>query len=322
MKRPVTVLSGFLGSGKTTLLNHVLKGEHGLRIAVMVNDFGDVNIDKDLVTGQTGDVVELSGGCVCCAIRGDLLDAARALLTSGREFDYVMVETSGLAEPLSVAQTFLVPELEQSFRLDAIITVVDGANVETWLARNPTAAEQIRVADLLVLNKLDLVTPDDVDRLRPALAGINANARVLPSINGNVAMNLLLDIDAHRSMAPQAHDVHHHAAHSAVRSAVFEDDIELDYDRFDAFLQALPEGVFRAKGTVAVSGLKRRVIFHRVGSRNVLDQGAPWNAERRTCKAVFLGTDFDAGRLLTQLQACQTQPIRAGARSEGSTHAA
>src|SRR5450759_4206831 len=100
MKRPVTVLSGFLGSGKTTLLNRMLKADHGLRIAVMINDFGDVNIDKDLVVGQSGDVVELTGGCLCCTIREDLLGSARSLLTSGREFDYVIVETSGLAEPL------------------------------------------------------------------------------------------------------------------------------------------------------------------------------------------------------------------------------
>ena len=183
MKRPVTVLSGFLGSGKTTLLNHLLNADHGLRIAVMINDFGDVNIDKDLVIGQTGDVVELSGGCLCCTIRGDLLNAARELLTSGREFDYVVVETSGLAEPLAVAQTFLVPELEASYRLDAVITVVDSSNIETWLASNETAAEQIRCANLLIANKLDLIAPEDVDGLKARLASINANARVIPSIN-------------------------------------------------------------------------------------------------------------------------------------------
>lgn len=320
MKRPVTVLSGFLGSGKTTLLNHVLKGNHGLRIAVMVNDFGDVNIDKDLVVGQTGEVLELSGGCVCCTIRGDLLESARSLLTSGREFDYVIVETSGLAEPSSVAQTFLVPELEQSFRLDAVITVVDSANVETWLARDETATEQIRAADLLVMNKLDLVTPEDVDRLRPRLAGINPHARVLPSINGNVPTNLLLDVDVHQPGVPGGQGgPRDHVAHSAVFSVAFEDHIELDYDSFDAFLQSLPDGVFRAKGTVAVRGLKRRVIFHRVGSRNVLDQGAPWNDERRTCKAVFLGQDFDADRLLAQLQACAARPVAGRAQAMSGT---
>lgn len=310
MKRPVTVLSGFLGSGKTTLLNRVLKGDHGLRIAVMVNDFGDVNIDKDLVVGQTGDVVELSGGCVCCTISDDLLEAARALLTSGRDFDYVIVETSGLAEPRGVAQTFLVPELEQSFRLDAVVTMVDSANIETFIGNDETADEQIRVADLLVMNKLDLITPDDVDRLRPLLAGVNPNARVLPSINGDVPTDLLLDIDAHvPGSLEEEHGAHRHTTHSDMLSASFEDHIELDYDQFDAFLQSLPEGVFRAKGTLAVRGLKRRVIFHRVGARNVLDQGEPWNDEKKFCKALFLGQDFETDRVLAQLQACAVTAI-------------
>lgn len=308
MKRPVTILSGFLGSGKTTLLNRMLKADHGLRIAVMINDFGDVNIDKDLVVGQTGDVVELSGGCLCCTIRGDLLDSARALLTSGREFDYLMVETSGLAEPMAVAQTFLVPELEESFRLDAVVTVVDSANIETWLARNETAAEQIRCADLLVANKLDLVTPEDVDRIKARLAAINANVRVLPSINGDVPAELLLDVDAHRH-APVTESDHHHAHvdHGEVLSVSFADDIELDYDRFDQFLQTLPDGVYRAKGSVAIQGLSRRVIFHRVGSRNVLDQGASWENQSRSCRAVFLGQDFDRDQLLGRLRGCAVQ---------------
>lgn len=304
-KRPVTVLSGFLGSGKTTLLNRLLKADHGLRIAVMVNDFGDVNIDKDLVVGQTGDVVELSGGCVCCTIRGDLLDSARELLASGSAFDYVIVETSGLAEPMTVAQTFLVPELEASYRLDAVVTMVDSANIETWLASNETAAEQIRCADLLVANKLDLIGPEDVDRIRARLAGINANARVLPSINGDVAPALLLDIEAHQPVQGMRFTpLREHTSHRDVLSVSFSADLELNYDRFDRFLQSLPDGVFRAKGTLAVQGLKRRVIFHRVGGRNVIDQGAPWADAPRTCRAVFLGQAFDRETLLDELQRC------------------
>ena len=303
MKRPVTVLSGFLGSGKTTLLNRVLKSDHGLRIAVMVNDFGDVNIDKDLVTGQSGDVVELSGGCLCCSIRGELLESARDLLVGGREFDYVLVETSGLANPYSVAQTFLAPELEQSFRLDAVVTMVDAANIETWLGQNAAAAEQIRYADLLILNKLDLVLPEDVDRIRARLARINAAARVLPSINGELPAELLLDVDIHKPK-PEAGRRYQPAHRGLVRSVSFAAELELDYDRFDRFLQELPEGVFRAKGTVAIQGLRRRVIFHRVGGRNVLDQGAPWGDEPRASKAVFLGQAFDRSTLLSKLQQC------------------
>jgi G3E family GTPase len=314
MKRPVTVLSGFLGSGKTTLINRLLKADHGLRIAVMINDFGDVNIDKDLVVGQAGDVVELSGGCLCCTIRGDLLQSARALVSSKREFDYLLVETSGLADPYAVAQTFLTPELEQSFRLDSVVTMVDSANVETWLEINDTATDQISCADLLVMNKLDLVVPDDVDRIKARLADINPNARVLPAIDANVPRELLLDIDAHQPKAPR--DEHRHASHDGVRSVSFSAAVELDYDRFDRFIQDLPDGVLRAKGSVAIRGLKRRVIFHRVGARNVLDQGAPWGNEPRCSKAVFLGHDFDGEALLIDLRHCVAViPVETGIHS-------
>jgi len=296
-------LSGFLGSGKTTLLNRLLKAQHGLRIAVMVNDFGDVNIDRDLVTGQSGDVLELSGGCLCCSIRGELVDAARELLASGREFDYLLVETSGLANPFSVAQTFLAPELEQSFRLDAVVTMVDTANIETWLEQNSTATEQIRYADLLIMNKLDLVTPEDVDRIKARLAGITLNARVLPSIHAEVPAELLLDVDIHE---PRQSGRHYRRAHAeTIQSISFSANIELNYDRFDRFIEELPDGVFRAKGTVAIQGLRRRVIFHRVGARNVLDQGAPWGDDPRSSKAVFLGQDFDGEALLAKLAHCQ-----------------
>ncbi len=314
MKHPVTILGGFLGSGKTTLLNQILRSANGLQIAVMINDFGDVNIDKDLVVGQSGDVLELSGGCMCCTIREDLLASAQQLLRSGRVFDYLVVETSGLADPAAVAQTFLTPGLEESFRLDAVITVVDSANVERWLEQDDTAREQIRCADLLVVNKLDLVTRDEIERIRRRLGGLNARARLLPSINGIVPIELLLDIDAHRSVqAASHHDGHHHhrhqdahyrMTHGEVLSVSFAEDVELDYDKFDRFVQSLPDAVYRAKGTVAIRGLTRRVLFHRVGTRNVLDQGAPWGGESRTCRAVLLGSGFDGDRVLALLRDC------------------
>ena len=323
MKRPVTILSGFLGSGKTTLLNQMLKSANGLRIAVMINDFGDVNIDKDLVVGQSGDVVELSGGCMCCTIRDDLLSSAQELLRSGRAFDYLIVETSGLADPAIVAQTFLVPGLEESFRLDAVVTMVDSANIESSLEQNETAREQIRCADLLVVNKLDLVTPEDMDRIRSRLAEINTRVRALPATNGIVPIGLLLDIDAHREAGvPEVPEVpgvpdndhrHHHAHHGEVLSVSFADDIELDYDKFDRFVQNLPDAVYRAKGTVAIQGLSRRVIFHRVGCRNVLDQGAPWDDQQRSCRAVLLGKDFDGEGLLARLRDCAAPRRMTGA---------
>ena len=317
MKYPVTILSGFLGSGKTTLLNQILKLAGGLRIAVMINDFGDINIDRDLVVGQSGDVLELSGGCMCCTIREDLLTSAKDLLASGHAFDYLIVETSGLADPGSVAQTFLTQGIEESFRLDAVVTVVDSANIEIWLKQNATASEQVRCADLLVMNKLDLVTSEDAERIRSCLTEINGHVRILPSINGVVPIGLLLDIDAYQKTDPaserdryhdddhsERHHRHDHAPHDQVHSVSFADNIELDYDKFDRFVQNLPDTVYRGKGTVAIQGLNRRVIFHRVGGRNVLDQGSPWEGEQRSCRAVLLGKEFDGEKLLALLRDC------------------
>ena len=329
MKHPVTILSGFLGSGKTTLLNQILKSAGGLRIAVMINDFGDVNIDKDLVVGQSGDVLELSGGCMCCTIREDLLTSALELLRSGRIFDYLIVETSGLADPGVVAQTFLTPGLEESFRLDAVVTVVDSANIEIWLEQNDTAREQIRCADLLVVNKLDLVSPEDSDRINSRLVEINDHVRALPAINGIVPIKLLLDIDAHRAAVDHDadhrddqhdHQHHHHTLHGEVLSVSFADDIELDYDKFDRFVQSLPDSVYRAKGTVAIQGLNRRVIFHRVGGRNILDQGAPWDDQQRGCRAVLLGKDFDGDKLVALLRDCAVPRRGAGSRDAVREH--
>ncbi len=306
MKRPVTILSGFLGSGKTTLLNHILKSVGQLRVAVMINDFGEINIDKDLVVGESGDVVELSGGCLCCAVREDLLASARDLVQSGRAFDCLIVETSGLAHPGIVAQTFLVPMLEESFRLDAVLTVVDGANIEASLDESETAREQIRAADLFVVNKLDLVTPEEEARIARRLAEINARARALRATYGRVDIGLLLDIDAHRAGGGEHHS--HDPQHAEMLSLSFAEEMELDYDKFDRFIESLPDGVYRAKGTVAIRGLSRRVIFHRVGGRNVLDQGAPWGRDRRCCRAVLLGKEFDGKGLLARLRECAAPP--------------
>jgi G3E family GTPase len=299
----------------------------------MVNDFGDVNIDKDLVQDQDGRLVELSGGCMCCTIRDDLYGAAKELLASGREFDCILVETSGLAEPLAVARTFLVPELEQQLRLDAVVTVVDAINIEQWLATHAVAADQIRYADLLVVNKLDLVEADGVQALKDRLASLNGHARVLGAMYGDVPHDLLLDIEAHQPRREPglftglpadagAGDASTDAdadagaplrrrrgtanpVHSGVVSCSLAEPMELEYDAFDRFVRALPDGVYRAKGTLAIRGIRRRVIFHRVGGRNVLDQGAPWAAgEERSCRMMFLGEDYERDGVLDRLRAC------------------
>jgi len=327
MKKPVTILTGFLGSGKTTLLNNLLHADHGLRLALMINDFGDVNIDKDLVVDSDESMIELSGGCMCCTVREDLLTSAQELLNSGKEFDNLIIETSGLADPGSVAQTFLTPGMEEHFRLDAVITVVDGANVETWIEENEIAVNQIGCADLLIVNKLDLMEPDDMDRVKIKVREINAAAETIGAINCDVPSELLLDIEMHISDRPlptvhnenhyheagggehcdtdHDHDHDHgHHHNDGVVTATIDLPIELEYGMLDEFVRTLPDNIYRAKGILAVRGFNRRVIFHRVGHRNVLDQGEYWGDEEKGVKAMFLGRDFDSDLLINQLRNC------------------
>ena len=165
---PVTILSGFLGAGKTTLLNHILHGNHGLKIGVLVNDFGAINIDAQLVAGVEGETVNLSNGCICCTIRGDLLKETLKLLRREDPPEYIIIETSGVSDPIAVANTFLVPEIKPLVRLDSILVVVDADHILTLDEENfGLALDQIAAADIVVLNKVDLVTAEELEDIKP-----------------------------------------------------------------------------------------------------------------------------------------------------------
>ena len=179
---PVTILTGFLGSGKTTLLNRILKEEHGKRIAVIENEFGEVGIDQALVIDADEEIFEMSNGCICCTVRGDLIRVLGNLMKRRDKFDYVLVETTGLADPGPVAQTFFMDdEIRAEFALDGIVTLVDAAHIEQQLGRSDESTEQIAFADVLVLNKTDLVDDDALDRLEARLRDMNRMARVVRS---------------------------------------------------------------------------------------------------------------------------------------------
>ena len=232
---PVTILSGFLGAGKTTLLNHILTNQQGLRTAVLVNEFGEIGIDNDLVVSTSDAMVELSNGCVCCTINGELLDAVYRILERPEPLDYLVVETTGLADPLPVAMTFLGSDLRDLTRLDSIITLVDAENFNEDLLQGEVARSQILYGDLLLLNKCDLVEDDRLQALERQLRAIKSDARILRSIRGEVPLALLLSVglfesdkvaarqDASAAAHPHGHDheaqshghhghAHHHGA--------------------------------------------------------------------------------------------------------------
>jgi G3E family GTPase len=212
---PVTIITGFLGSGKTTLLNHILSNQQGLKTAVLVNEFGEIGIDNELIVSTGEDMVELSNGCICCTINNDLMDAVYKVLERSDRVDYLIVETTGLADPLPVALTFLGTELRDMTRLDSIITVVDAANFSLDLFNSQAAQSQIAYGDILLLNKADLVDSADLDLLEVRLRDIKEGARILRSVNSEVPLSMLLSVglfESDRFYEPEAvaHEQHDH----------------------------------------------------------------------------------------------------------------
>lgn len=196
-KVPVTILTGYLGSGKTTLLNRILNEEHGKRIAVIENEYGEVGIDQGLVINADEEVFEMSNGCICCTVRGDLIRVLGNLMKRRDKFDYVLVETTGLADPGPVAQTFFMDdEIRDEFSLDGIVTVIDAAHIDQQIERSKESSEQVAFADVLILNKSDLVKEDSLIKLESRLHDMNSMARVMRSTNANVSVDSVLNLSA------------------------------------------------------------------------------------------------------------------------------
>ena len=211
---PVTILTGFLGAGKTTLLNRILTAEHGRRVAVIVNEFGEVGIDHHLLISSEQEIVEMSNGCICCTVRGDLLRSLFQLLEHRSKFDTLMIETTGLADPAPVVQTFFVDErIKSEFQLNGVVTVVDSKHIAQQIDHSPEAREQIAFADLVLLNKLDLISPEDLQELEYKIKNLNRAAHIYQTRNSDVEIAKVLDLQSsrHRSQGarsrrrPQAH---------------------------------------------------------------------------------------------------------------------
>ena len=210
---PVTILTGFLGAGKTTLLNHILANQQGVKTAVLVNEFGEIGIDNDLIIATGEDMVELSNGCICCSINGELLEAVYRILDRPDPVDYLVVETTGLADPLPVAMTFLGSDLRDQTRLDSIITLVDAENFSDEILEGEVARAQVVYGDILLLNKCDLVSEQRLAEVEGQLLAIKTDARILRSVNGDVSLPLLLSVglfESDKVAAEQNHDDHDH----------------------------------------------------------------------------------------------------------------
>lgn len=317
---PVTVITGFLGSGKTTLLNHILANQHGLKVAVMVNEIGDIAIDNELIIGTGDDMVELANGCICCSINNDLVDAIFRVLHRDAKVDYLIVETTGLADPLPIVLTFLRTEFRDSVRVDSVITIADAANFGLDLSASKAACNQLRFGDIILLNKCDLVGADHLDAVENKIRAITRGTRIVRTTRSRIPLPLILSVGLFQSDRYFAgHDDHHlvhqdghgHLAADGFDAVSFESIRPLAADKFQKFLEQLSDQVFRAKGILWIDQSDKRYIFHLVGKRFTLDESR-WVGPR-TNRLVLIGRNLDSRQLRGRLEAC-TAPAPDAAR--------
>ena len=303
---PVTVVTGFLGSGKTTLLNRILRERHGRRVAVIVNDFGELAIDGLLLRDAASDVVELANGCLCCAARDDLPRAVVTVATREPAPDWIVVETSGLADPLPVVAGLRVAELGDLVQLDGVVTVVDALNFDRNLERADVAYQQLVHGDVLLVNKCDLVVPDVPGLIEQGIRRLAPLARVVFCVAADVDLALLLDLDGarpERTVAASASAADH--GHADFTAVAFRASPPLDPVRFHALLERLPVSVFRGKGVLHVSESPARLVYHQVGDRFTVAPSEPWrDGEARETALAFIGRALPREELLRDLEAC------------------
>jgi G3E family GTPase len=312
---PVTVLTGYLGAGKTTLLNRILTHEHGKKVAVIVNEFGEVGIDNQLVIDADEEIFEMNNGCICCTVRGDLIRIIGNLMKRRHKFDHLVIETTGLADPAPVIQTFFVDEdLKEKLELDAVVTLVDAKHIwQHWDADE--VQEQIAFADVILLNKTDLVTPEQLDELEKRIRSMNAMAKIHRTRNSELSMDSLLgvkafDLENALKIEPGfLEEEHDHEHDDTVTSVALVEGGQLDGEKLNAWLSELlrTQGtdIFRMKGILNIAGEDNRFVFQGV---HMLFEGQPerpWkNNETRKNELVFIGRNLDGTQLKTDFLAC------------------
>ena len=312
---PVTLLSGFLGAGKTTLLNYILKENHGKRIAVIENEFGEIPIDHDLVIGVDDDIFEMNNGCICCSIKGDLIATLNRLIEKHDKFDSILIESTGLASPGPIAQAFLLEdEINDTLKLDGIVTLVDALHFLKQLEEVDVAWEQIAFSNVILLNKIDLVSPDEMAKVDSRLKSINPTARIFQTQNAAIQLDEILniggfDLESVKSSpdTPFADDGQNHPE-SEITSVSVTFEGEVDRGRFVNWLQMLliMEGmdVMRAKGVLNLPGSDKRHIFQSVFMMFDGQDDRSWGEEPRINKMVFIGRDLNRERLEEGVRGC------------------
>jgi G3E family GTPase len=315
-KIPVTVLTGYLGAGKTTLLNRILGENHGKKYAVIINEFGEVGIDNEIVVGADEEIFEMNNGCICCTVRGDLVRIIDGLMKRAGRLDGIIVETTGLADPAPVAQTFFVDdEVRTKTKLDAIVTVADAKNLAARLADSHEAEEQIAFADIVLLNKSDLVAPAELVDAERRIRAINPGAVLHRTTGCDIGLDAVLDrgafdlgriLDLEPGFLDTGLD---HEHDSAIASACATIDGPVDTERFQAWIGRVlardGTSILRAKGILAVDGADRRYVFQSVHMLADSAWGSRWRPdEPRRSKIVFIGRGLRTAELVDGFTAC------------------
>ena len=329
---PVTVLTGFLGAGKTTLLNHLLTQNTGYKCAIIINEFGAVSIDNQLVVGADEEILELNNGCLCCRVRKDLVKSLGDLFKKQKRFDYVLVETTGLADPGPVAQTFFLPDLAKLLRLDGIVTVADAKHLERELDDAPEAAVQIAFADVILLNKTDLISATAAEHVGNRIRKINSLAKIYRTQKSQIAAGSVLDIKARELNTPleslgsdgleghdhnghhhdhdeREHEEHAHHHDEKVRSFCIVEDRPLDLKKTESWIGGLlgttGANIYRSKGIMHIRGQPKRVVFQGVQMMFDATPERFWKPEeKRQTRMVFIGKELDEAGIRAGFESC------------------
>jgi G3E family GTPase len=311
---PVTILTGFLGAGKTTLLNRILTEQHGLKIAVIENEFGEVGIDHELVINADEELFEMNNGCICCTVRGDLIRILGNLMKRKDKFDHILIETTGLADPGPVVQTFFVDEqIKEKLYVNGVVTLVDAKHILQHIDENDEAAEQIAFADVLLLNKCDLVSEADLVGLENRIRDVNALAVIHRTTRADIDITKVMDVggfNLDRAMEVNPHFLEsgHHHHHSHISSVGIESPGDCDGKKLNDWLSKLVQeqgaDIFRMKGVFAVKNQTDRVIFQGVHMLIDAANGGPWGERPRKNSLVFIGRHLDREALNAGFRSC------------------
>jgi G3E family GTPase len=308
---PVTILTGFLGAGKTTLLNRILRGNHGRRVGVLVNDFGAVNIDAKLVdsVADGGQAINLANGCICCSMQGDLVTSSLTMLSGPNPPEQIVIEASGISDPFGVAAAFRTSQLRDRTRLDGVVALVDAENARSRFLDRQLVEDQIRAADIVLLNKADLVGRERLLELEAWIRGLVPRARVIPTVHADIPLDLLLGVGGAGSAFEHDHGPHDIAQFTGL---TYESPCRLAYRKVQAALESLPPGIFRAKGTLYLADAPNlRFVAQMVGRRVSIDVDRPWDEELPRTQLVFIGApgSITPDDLAARFDACISDAI-------------